>query len=220
MHQCTQCDYNSKVKCNVLRHMRSQHQIYFNKNKPVKNTQIIQEAIQIDGAPHRESLHNIQSGAGSVVTSTTHIPIEKYNEVVECAHSWKNNCEKLEEDKYVKEQTVKIRDGQLQNQNIKLQEVFVKNNNLQGAYHNALKQIQDLELSNEEICNELDDKIAAMGKDMGKVIKENKHLKRKYLKRKNRVLNNYSQKRINRALNNYARWKMIQNGIGVKKNFF
>ena len=26
LHQCTQCDYSSKVKCNVLRHMRSQHQ--------------------------------------------------------------------------------------------------------------------------------------------------------------------------------------------------
>ena len=62
--------------------------------------------------------------------------------------------------------------------------------------------------------------IAAMGKDMRKVISENKHLKRKKLKRKNRALNNYSRKRINRALNNYARWKMIQNGNGVKKNFF
>ena len=203
MHQCTQCDYNSKVKCNVLRHMRSQHKIYFNKNIPVKNTQIIQEAIQIDGAPHRESLHNIQSGAGSVVTSTTHIPIEKYNEVVECAHSWKNNCEKLEEDKYVKEQTVKNRDVQLQNQNIKLQEEFVKNNNLHGEYHNALQKIQDLELLNEEICKEFDDKIGAMGKDMGKVIRKNKHLKRK-----------------NRALNNYSRWKIIHKGSGVKKKFF
>lgn len=180
MHQCTQCDYNSKVKCN----MRSQHKIYFNQNIPVKNTQIIQEAIQIEGAPHRECLHNIQSGAGSLVTSTTHIPNEKYNEVVECAHSWKNNCEKLEEDKYVKEQTVKNRDVKLQNQNIKLQEDFVKNNNFQRDNHNALKQIQDLELLNEEICNELDGKIPALGKDMRKVISENKHLKRKKLKEK------------------------------------
>ena len=98
MHQCTQCDYNSKVKCNVLRHMRSKHKIYFTKNIPVKNTQIIQEAIQIDGAAHCEPLHNIQSGSGSVLTSTTHIPIEKYNEAVECALLWKNTCEKLDED--------------------------------------------------------------------------------------------------------------------------
>ena len=78
---------------------------------------------------------------------------------MECAHSWKNNCEKLEEDKYVKEQTVKIRDGQLQNQNIKLQEEFVKNNNLHGEYHNTLKKIQDLELLNEEICKEFYKKV-------------------------------------------------------------
>ena len=84
-----------------------------------------------------------------------------------------------------------------------MQEEFVKNNNLQGDYHNALKQIQDLELLNEEICNEFDDKIAAMGKDMGKVIRKNKHLKRK-----------------NRALNNYSRWKRIHKGSGVKKKFF
>ena len=30
LYQCTQCDYNSKVKCNVQRHMRSQHKIYDN----------------------------------------------------------------------------------------------------------------------------------------------------------------------------------------------
>ena len=35
---------------------------------------------------------------------------------------------------------------------------------------------------------------------MGKVIRENKQLKRK-----------------NRAFNNYSRWKIMQNGDGVKK---
>ena len=65
--------------------------------------------------------NNIQSGYGSTV-----IPIEKYNETVDIGHSWKNNCEKLEEDNYVKEQSVKKRDGQLQNQNIKMQDEIVK----------------------------------------------------------------------------------------------
>ena len=102
-----------------------------------------------------------------------------------------------------KVRTVKNWDVQLQNQNIKLHEEFVKNNKLQGDYHNAVKQIQDLELLNEEICKEFDDKIGAMGKDMGKVIRKNKDLKRK-----------------NRALNNYSRWKRIHKGSGVKKNFF
>ena len=52
LHQCTQCDYNSKVKCNVQRHMRSQHKVYFNNNNnnnniPVNETEIIQEPILI-----------------------------------------------------------------------------------------------------------------------------------------------------------------------------
>ena len=78
------------------------------------------------------------------------------------------NCEKLDEDKYVKDQAVKIRDVQLQNQNIKFQDEFVKNNNVHGDYHNALEQIKHLELINKEIC-----------KDVAKIIRENKHFKRK-----------------------------------------
>ena len=67
--------------------------------------------------------------------------------------------------------------------------------------------IEHLEFKNKEICNESEDKIAAMGKDMGEVIRENKQLKRKFCKRRNRVLNNYN------------RWKNMQYGDGVKKNF-
>ena len=59
LHQCNQCDYSSKVKCNVLRHMRSQHQ----------NQQNVSQAI-------KEQSTQIQSGSGSVVTSTTHIPLK------------------------------------------------------------------------------------------------------------------------------------------------
>ena len=50
---------------------------------------------------------------------------------------------------------------------------------MHGAYHNALEKIEHLELINKEICNESDNKIAAMGKYMGKVIRENIQLKRK-----------------------------------------
>ena len=45
-----------------------------------------------------------------------------------------------------------------------------------------MEKIEHLELINKEICNGSDDKIAAMGKDMAKVIRENKQLKRKNLK--------------------------------------
>ena len=42
---------------------------------------------------------------------------------------------------------------------------------------------------------------------MGKIIRENKHLKRNFFKRRNR------------ALDNYNRWKNMQYGDGVKKKF-
>ena len=84
-----------------------------------------------------------------------------------------------------------------------MQDEFVKNNNLHGDYHNALEQIDHLELINKEKCNESDEIISAMGKDMAKVIRMNKDFKRK-----------------NRAINNYSHWKMMQSGDGVKKTFF
>ena len=209
IHYCTQCDYKSTRRWDRDRHMRSQHKIYNNNNNniPVNETKIIQEAIKINGAPNHQPVHNIQSGSGSVVTSSAHIPMEKYNQAVESSHLWKNNCEKLEEDNYAKDHAVKIRDVHLQNQNIKLQDEIIKNNNLHADYHNALEKIENLELINKEICNQSDDKIAAMGKDMGKVIRENKHLKRNSFKRRNR------------ALDNYNRWKNMQYGNGVKKKF-
>jgi len=204
IHYCTQCDYKSTRRWDRDRHMRSQHKLYNNNNNiAVNETKIIQEAIKINDASYNEPIHNIQYGSGSTV-----IPIDKYNQAVESSHLWKNNCEKLEEDNYVKDNAVKIRDAHLQNQNIKLQDEFIKNNNLHADYHNALKKIEQLELINKENCNESDDKIAAMGKDMAKVIRENKQLKRKKFKRRNR------------ALNNYNNWKNMQYGNGVKKNFF
>ena len=171
LHYCEYCEFNSKHKWVVKRHTEKKHKIYFNNNNITNNeSKLIQEAIKINGAPNHEHLHNIQYGSGSTV-----IPIEKYNQAVESSHLWKNNCEKLEEDNYVKDNAVKIRDAHLQNQNIKLQDEFIKNNNLHADYHNALKKIEQLELINKENCNESDDKIAAMGKDMAKVIGENKH---------------------------------------------
>ena len=202
IHYCTQCDYKSTRRWDRDRHMRSQHKLYNNNNIAVNETKIIQEAIKINDASYNEPIHNIQYGSGSTV-----IPIDKYNQAVESSHLWKNNCEKLEEDNYVKDNAVKIRDAHLQNQNIKLQDEFIKNNNLHVDYHSALEKIEQLELINKEICNESDDKIAAMGKDIAKVISENKQLKRKKFKRRNR------------ALNNYNRWKNMQYGNGVKKNF-
>ena len=69
---CKQCEYSTTRKFNLERHEKK-HKIYFNNNiHQNERQQIIQEPIQINGAPNHESHHNIQSGAGSTV-----IPIEK-----------------------------------------------------------------------------------------------------------------------------------------------
>ena len=191
-YDCKQCEYSTTRKFNLERHENVHKNVSVGYHTPtVTNTLHLGE----DGA----RALNIQHGSGVVREQGN----QAFNEVVDIAHRWKNACEKLQEKQLVKDNAINIRDVHLQNQNIKLQEEFVKNNNLHGEYHNALQKIQDLELLNEEICKEFDDKIGAMGKDMGKVIRKNKHLKRK-----------------NRALNNYSRWKIIHKGSGVKKKFF
>ena len=78
----------------------------------------------------KEQSTQIQSGSGSVVTSTTHIPIEKYNQnenynedynkVVGIAHRWKKECE-------VKDNVIRARDVFLTANNSRLQDEYVKN---------------------------------------------------------------------------------------------
>ena len=53
---------------------------------------------------HEQRIHAVQSGFGSVLNSTTHIPIETHNEVIEdyrevvgITHKWKKECEKMQE---------------------------------------------------------------------------------------------------------------------------
>ena len=72
IHYCTKCDYKSTRRWDRDRHMRSQHQ----------NQQNVSQAI-------KEQSTQIQSGSGSVVTSTTHIPMEKYNEALDMIHKLK-----------------------------------------------------------------------------------------------------------------------------------
>ena len=74
-HKCTLCDFRTHKKYNLNVHLRGIH-----------------------GIPYiKEQSTQIQSGFGSVVNSTTHIPIEKHNEVVGIAHGWKKECEKMQE---------------------------------------------------------------------------------------------------------------------------
>ena len=61
---------------------------------PVIENKIIQKAIQIEHVPHHEPLPSVQHGCGVVREQDN----QAYNDVVEIAHSWKNVCEKLQEE--------------------------------------------------------------------------------------------------------------------------
>ena len=76
-HKCTICDFRTHKKYNLNVHLRNIHGISYIKEQPTQ----------------------IQSGSDSVVNSTTHIPIEKYKEVVDETHKWKFENEKLQEER-------------------------------------------------------------------------------------------------------------------------
>ena len=71
MYKCKYCHIQSEYKYNIDRHEKSKHGN--NKNE---------SAI-------KEQSTQIQSGGGSVVTSTKHIPMEKYNEALDMIHKLK-----------------------------------------------------------------------------------------------------------------------------------
>ena len=66
-HKCTICDFRTHKKYNLNVHLRGIHGISYIKEQSTQ----------------------IQSGFGSVVTSTTHIPIEKHNEALDLIHKLK-----------------------------------------------------------------------------------------------------------------------------------
>ena len=86
MYKCDNCDYKSARMWCINRHSLNRH-----------------------GTNHiKEQSTQIQAGFGSVVTSTTHIPIEKHNEALDLIHKlkalWRNSkkekiaYEKLQEE--------------------------------------------------------------------------------------------------------------------------
>ena len=100
MFQCSYCNYESIYKYNVQR-----HEHVHNKNSTQNN--IAPTTISVDSNVNN-LLNQTQSGFGSVVTSSTHIPIEKHNEALDLIHKlkalWRNSkkekiaYEKLQEE--------------------------------------------------------------------------------------------------------------------------
>ena len=92
MFQCSYCNYESIYKYNVQR-----HEHVHNKNSTQNN--IAPTTISVDSNVNNLS-NQTQSGFGSVVTSSTHIPIEKHNEALDLIHKlkalWRNSKKEKE----------------------------------------------------------------------------------------------------------------------------
>ena len=174
MYQCGYCIFKSKRKYNLKIHEERNHINL--KNKASSNIQ---------------NQHNTQYGNGQ----NTHHNGD-YNKVVGIVQELKEQCQ-------VKDNAIRVRDTFLTANNSKLQDEITKNRILIEQNRNIIEINNEFVLEKENLISDGNDKLSAMGEDMGKVIRKNKHLKRK-----------------NRALNNYSRWKRIHKGSGVKKKFF
>ena len=179
LHNCTYCDYSTTVKPNLSRHIKNKHE--HNKNEMENNrapvTMSIGESVELQPTSVfvgddtlKEPLTEIkeqstqieikeqstQIGLGSVVNSTTHIPIEKYNEdcnkVVGIANGWKKQCEA---------------------NNSKLQDEFTKNKILIEQNRNIMEINNQLVLEKENLVSDGNDKLSAMGEDMVNLIRKN-----------------------------------------------
>ena len=125
MYKCDNCDYKSARMWCINRHSLNRH-----------------------GTNHiKEQSNQIQSGFGSVVNSTTHIPIEKHNEVVGIAHGWKQQCA-------VKDNAIRVRDTFLTGNNSKLQDEITKNKILIEQNRNIIEINNELVLEKENLMGD------------------------------------------------------------------
>ena len=157
LHQCTQCDYNSNVKCNVQRHMKNKHgeSLTSNYNRAQNNV-----FVRVDGGTHTKIQHEFdlkqQStqhglGTGGAQDNQT-VSIQGYNNIIEETYKWKDAYEGKKQVNIIKDNDVKIRDTHLLNINNKLQTEFMRN--------------KQLVLNN----NEKENKVCVMAINMGNLI--------------------------------------------------
>merc|ERR1712002_254269 len=140
-------------------------------------------------------LNQTQSGFGSVVTSPTTmyvgdndppttinahsntVPIEDYNNVVGIAHGWKKECE-------IKDNGIHARNEFLTANNRKLQDQYDKNKILNEQNQNIMEKNNQLELEKESLIEDGNNKVSAMGQNIGNLIDKYENLK---IEKKNEV---------------------------------
>ena len=126
MFQCSYCNYESIYKYNVQR-----HEHVHNKNSTQNN--IAPTRISVDSNVNNLLNQPTQHGVAAKTTSST-LPNNDLIKAVDSAHSWKNVCENLQQDKCADESWIRQQDAEILNLRNKLQEFCNANKNWEEAY--------------------------------------------------------------------------------------
>ena len=168
MFKCNQCAFQGDYKQNLKRHERNMHgnntaptTMYVgDNNPPTKIGSNVQQNV-IHPPSNIQNQHNSQYGTGE----NTHIPIEDYKNVVGIAHEWKKECD-------IKDNGIHARNEFLSANNRKLQDEYVKNKILIEQNQNIMEKNNQLELEKESLFEDGNNKVSAMGQDMGNLIQK------------------------------------------------
>ena len=129
------------------------------------------------------------------------VPIEDYNNVVGIAHEWKKECE-------IKDNGIHARNVILTANNSKLQDQYVKNKMLIEQNQNIMEKNNQLELEKEALIEDGNNKVSAMGQDMGKLIHKYENLKNE---KKNAVQTLSNSNLSATTGSGYAKWSKTNN---------
>ena len=173
MFKCNQCAFQGDYKQNLKRHERNMHgnntaptTMYVDDNNPpTKIGSNVQQNV-IHPPSNIQNQHNSQYGTGE----NTHIPIEDYREVVGIAHEWKKECD-------IKDNAIHARNEFLTGNNHKLQVEYMRNKMLDVENERLQEENKILELEKESLVEEGNNRVSAMGQDMGKLINKYENLK-------------------------------------------
>ena len=195
IHYCNVCDYKTDRKYDMDKHVTRMHgsnvqqnasqaheigfnitqesiqHTYPNEDYNVNNIQNQDNYIENYNNTHqeiKEQSTQIQSGCGSVVTSTTHIPIEKYNKVVGIAQEWKKECE-------IKDNGIHAHNEFLTANNSKLQVEHMRNQMLDVENEKLQEENKELKLEKDALVEDGNNMVSAMGQDMGNLIHKYKN---------------------------------------------
>merc|ERR1712208_125715 len=95
---------------------------------------------------------------------------EDYNNMVGIANEWKKECE-------IKDNAIRTRDVFLTANNSSLQDEYVKNKILIEQNQNIMEKNNQLELEKDFLVEDGNNKLSAMGQDMGNLMHKYKQLK-------------------------------------------